>query len=110
MSQQAPFKTNKMIVKIPFKRDFEGALLFGSKTWTSRTKKYGKEGDKFDAFGETFIIEKVFKENLGNIASYHYKEEGCESRQEFINIWRIIHPRKGFVPTQEVWVHQFRQI
>lgn len=96
-----------MKVKIPFKPDFENALLFGNKTWTSRTKRYGDKGDSFEAFGATFLIEKVFKESLGNIASYHFKEEGCGSRQEFINIWRKIHPRKGFDPSQMVWVHQF---
>jgi len=96
-------------VKIPFKKWFDDVLLDGSKTWTSRTKKYGESNDTFEVFGQEFILEKVFKMNLGEVASYHYKEEGCRSREQFIKIWRKIHPRKGFDPTQEVWVHQFRK-
>jgi len=99
-----------MKIKIPFKSCFEDALLSGSKTWTSRTRKYGEVGDIFEAFGATFIIERVFRENLGFIASYHYREEGCDSRQEFINVWRKIHWRKGFDPRQEVWVHHFTKV
>jgi len=98
-----------MIVEIPFLKSFEDVLLFGQKTWTSRTRKYGNPNDVFVAFGSLFTIEKVFKMSLGDIASFHFNEEGFESRQDFINIWRKIHYRKGFDPSQMVWVHQFRK-
>lgn len=100
-----------MNVKIPFKERFREAMLDGTKTWTSRTKRYGKKDDVFPAFGCDFLIEKdPFEMMLEEIASFHYKEEGCSSRDEFIAVWRKIHPRKGFVPDQIVWVHQFRRL
>jgi len=99
-----------MRVKIPFLPRFEGVMLSGMKTCTSRTKKYGKLGDTFEAFDATFVIERVFKEELSNIAWFRCDEEGFQTPTDFIKCWEKIHYRKGYDPSQEVWVHQFRRL
>jgi len=87
-------------------------MLKGTKTMTSRTRKYGEKGDTFDAFGATFELEDVRKVSLFCIANYYYRQEGADSTQDFINIciWKIIHPRKGFDSDTMVWLHRFKKV
>lgn len=98
-----------MKVKIPFKLYFKNVMLNGQKTVTSRTKWYGKIGDTFDVFGATFEIIETYPSLLNDVACLHFREEGCRSTVEFIKIWESIHPRKGFVPSQVVKVHEFER-
>lgn len=84
-------------------------MLDDVKTWTSRTKWYGKVGDTFDIFGHTFEVVNRFKMPL-SIVALHWKEEGCKDSTDFWEVWKQIHPRKGFVPDQRVFVHVFRRI
>lgn len=95
-------------IKIPFKERFREPMFRGLKTWTSRSKRYGKTGDTFKVFGQEFLIEKVERRTLGDVAD-HYKEEGCESRQDFVEVWNSIHRRKGFDRWRRVYVHVFRR-
>lgn len=99
-----------MKVKIPFKQEFRSAMLSDAKTATSRTKRYGKAGDTFDAFGQTFEILQVSKVSLRFVANEYYLDEGCTSDLHFIRVWREIHPRKGFQPDQMVWLHEFKRV
>lgn len=96
-------------VKIPFKERFREPMIRGLKTWTSRTKRYGKPGDTFEVFGQEFLIEKVERRTLADVAE-HYKEEGCSSWSDFVDVWESIHRRKGFNTWQRVYVHVFRRI
>jgi len=98
-----------MKVFIPFKDMFRELMLTGTKTMTSRTRKYGEIGDIFQIFGTTFEIVNVCQKSLDVVAWLHYREEGAESPSEFMKGWATIHPIKGYVPTQQVWVHQFRR-
>ena len=98
-----------MKVHIPFKERFREALLNDVKTLTSRTKRYGTYGDTFEAFGHEFEITEVFKAQLDIIAGF-WDREGCSSKEDFIEVWKKIHPRKRFIPEQQVYVHVFRRI
>jgi len=57
-----------MKVTIPFKPRFKAPLINGTKTWTSRTKRYGNPGDTFEVFDQEFLIEKVERRTLGDVA------------------------------------------
>lgn len=96
-------------IKLPFKSRFKKPLLSGQKTWTARTRRLGKKGDVFHAFGHEFEIERVERRTLEDVAD-HWREEGCDSKDDFVEVWKKIHPRKGYVPTQRVYVHIFRRI
>lgn len=98
-----------MRVKIPFKEQFKDRMLLGTKTFTSRTKRMGKPKDTFEAFGATFKIKDVLRMKLDTVAGF-YEEEGCDSREDFIEIWKLIHPRNGFDPEQWVFVHEFERV
>jgi len=98
-----------MKVNIPFKSRFKPVMLSGEKTWTSRTKIRGIPNDIFEIFGATFKITRLEKMPLSEVL-YNWQKEGCESREDFIQIWKEIHPRKGFDPHQKVYVHKFKRI
>lgn len=98
-----------MKVKLPFKPRFKEPMLQGTKTWTSRTRRYGKRGDTFEAFGHEFLIEKVERRTLLDVAD-HWRDEGCDNKHDFVTVWESIHRRKGFVLHQRVYVHIFRRI
>jgi len=98
-----------MKVKIPFYERFRKPMLDDVKTWTTRTKWYGDIGDTFEIFEHEFEIVNRFKMPL-NFVALHWIDEGCDSREDFVQLWKKIHPRKGFVPNQEGKVHVFRRI
>ncbi len=79
-----------MTVTIPFRPEFKDALLEGRKTKTARTKKYGERGDQFEAFGAPFVILKVEKIRLSDIASKFFAEEGVESPEAYQKKWVVV--------------------
>ena len=102
-------------INLPFRKEFRDKILSGQKTCTSRTKQYGKFGDTFEAFGAEFTITHLERANkygytLFDIAHYHYREEGFDTPEEFIECWKKIHPRKGYDPDQTVYVHFFKRL
>ena len=86
----------------------------GTKTATSRTKRYGIPGDVFesglvDSTGKLrrYVITTIMKMALGEVAEKHYIEEGAISKEEFVHIWKQVYPLRGFVPSQVVFFHRF---
>lgn len=98
---------SQRMVSIPFSPEFEPKMLGGEKVSTSRTKRYGQAGDRFEAFGAEFELTKVERQTLNFVAASLYKAEGCNSPVDFVYIWNHLHPRKGWAPKQRVWVHHF---
>jgi hypothetical protein len=96
-------------IYIPFMKEFEKTMKEGKKTKTSRNKKYGKPGMKFKIFGQEFELTEIKEENLDYIANNFYEEEGFSSPEEFKEIWKKLHPRKGWVPDQVVFIHEFKK-
>jgi hypothetical protein len=96
-------------IEIPFKSRFKNVMLNETKIMTSRNRRYGEPGDEFDAFGATFKMKDIKQEKLEKVALYFFFEEGCESPADFIDIWKKLHPKKGWDPEQLVWVHEFKK-
>ncbi len=96
-------------VRIPFLPEFCARMVNGEKTCTSRTKKYGKSGDTFGAFGKTFIItRRVEAKTLADVGARLFQEEGFKTPRQFVDVWNRLHPQKGFTPNKMVYVHHFR--
>jgi hypothetical protein len=96
-------------VKIPFLERFREPMLNGAKYMTTRTKKYGDVGDTFEAFGAVFVIEGLDKLPLAWIVDA-WKAEGCQSKDDFLNVWRQIHPNRTVDLKEKFWVHYFRKL
>jgi len=98
------------IVKIPFRPFFSEPMRSGRKVMTCRSKRMGIPGDKFEAFGCTFMLTHVFRCRLGYVISDAYEQEGCKDPEQLEGIWADIHPGKGVDPNAIVWAHCFRQV
>ena len=95
---------------IPFLERFNEPLLNGKKTWTSRPRKMAEVGDTFTVLTGTFQVDEVFKMALGDVTTSHWQQEGCLNMADFLTVWNHIHPLKGFVDSQLVWVHVFHKL
>lgn len=95
-------------IEVPFKKRFGEPIKQQIKTWTTRTSWLGAVGDTFTAFGRREVMVERRELPLGEIARDHWKEEGCSSEQDFIDVWRGLHPNKGWVPDDIGKVHIFK--
>ena len=86
---------------------FKEPMLRGDKIMTTRSKKYGAVKDVFEAFGQEFIITWVKKLPVGLIANEFYDAEGFDTKEDFIKVWEQIHPKVGYQPERDYWVHLF---
>lgn len=96
------------MINIPFNDWSCTQLKKGRKIATTRTKPYGKPGDTFEVDGLEYQLFGVQKIRLGEVASKFFEEEGCDSPEEFKKVWKEIHPKRGFIETDEVYLHKFR--
>ena len=96
-----------MKIYMPFKPKWKDKLLNGEKVSTCRYSRYGEVGDEFEAFGATFYLMGVDRIKLQRVKDFLYKEEGCDSPEEFEAIWNEIHPHKKYQPYHYVWFHEF---
>jgi len=97
-----------MKVEISFLEMFRESMLRGDKIMTTRSRKYGDKGDTFDKFGHTFIITLVKKLPVGLVANEFYDAEGFDTPEEFIKVWERIHPKVGYQPERDYYVHLFK--
>ena len=99
-----------MNITIPFKSCWKDKMLSGRKTCTTRTKRYGRVGDIFEAFGEKFVIEKVGRHRLGIVMFGASYEDGFESSYEMKDFWKKLHPYRRYDEDMKVWAHWFKKI
>ena len=98
-----------MKVSIPFRDDMAQEAIDGRKTCTSRNKKCGEPGDDFEIGEHLFILTSVTRQYLNTIASSRFKEEGFDSPEAFMDAWAELHPRNGWEPHKQVWLHEFEE-
>ncbi len=98
------------LVFISFNNRFRQPMINGAKTCTSRPRQMANVGDCFQTFGEYFIITEVNQMTLDFAANGLWKEEGTKSPEDFISIWKVIHPFRGFDPNWIVYVHWFKLV
>lgn len=97
-------------IGIPMNEWSQGRLREGEKSATTRTERYGERGDRFEAVGRVYELTDVIPAPLRLVAVHFHEEEGCESKEEFIEVWEDIHYRKGYKPDWMVYLHLFRGV
>jgi hypothetical protein len=95
-------------VDIAFLPDFREALTTGAKTATTRTSRHAKVGDTFSIFGHKFRVRAVVPMRLRDVHDFWWREEGVRDPLEFRRVWMRLHPRRGFVDSDRVFLHLFR--
>jgi len=107
-------KSNR--IEIPFNKWSLERLYDESKCATSRNKKYGNIGDWFEVIfkdkdeSRKYQLIEVTKTKLKSVRDFGWQDEGCNSPEEFVKVWKKIHPRKGWIDNQYVWFHKFREL
>jgi len=96
--------------QIPFSPAWKEKMLQGQKCCTARTRKYGAVGDTFEAYSHLFEITNIDYLPLEQVALQLFQKEGVSSPEEYQEVWQQLHPYKGFVPHQLVFVHHFKLI
>ena len=99
-----------MKIRIPFNNWSRERLKKGIKSATSRNKKYGEVGDTFVVDGVSYELTVVTKVSLQSVLDIAWDIEGAKSKDEFVKVWKSIHPYKGWVPDQKVWFHRFKKV
>lgn len=97
-------------ITIPFLPEWKDKMLAGIKTHTCRSEAYGQPGDRFQIFGATFELIAVWQTTLADVAMHYYKQEGCDSPEDYIAVWNKIHKRRGYVATDIKWLHKFKLV
>jgi len=101
---------NMSEIHIPFNEWSRSRLNRGVKTATSRRKRYGTLYDTFKVDGRTYCIIGQCQVRLLDVGMRWFKEEGCESPEEFKEIWKLIHRKAGWEPDLLVWLHTFIEV
>ena len=99
-------------INIPFNKWSRERILSGQKTCTSRSKKYGQESDQFQVIhgpnhSTVHNMMMIMQLPLSFVRDFLWHGEGANSPFEFVQIWKEIHPRRGFVEEDLVYVHFF---
>lgn len=97
-------------IKIPFNEWSRDKLKRKIKESTCRTYRMGKHGDFFTVGITQFVLEDVLSCKLWIVAEQFFKEEGCKSKEEFIQVWESLHPHAGYQPNQNVYLHFFKEV
>lgn len=93
---------------LPFTPRMEAAVKAGTKTATSRTKRYGKAGDVVvTREGQRLLLIEVERVLLSTVRDHYWRDEGCESPEDFERVWGDIHPLRGYDGSQKVYLHRF---
>jgi hypothetical protein len=83
-------------------------VLAGRKTAVRRNGRYADIGEKLFLKGQEFIVEKVYRQSLGEMTENHAYQEGYESLEEYKNFILSFHNGMKWLPSMMVWVHEFR--
>lgn len=93
---------------LPFLPEWREAMLLGRKTATTRRRPHATVGDTFEVFGRTFRVVAVAPMTLRDVHDFWWREEGVESPADYRLVWMRLHPRRGYVGTDRVYLHLFR--
>lgn len=108
-NNELPPKTCEIERLVTVPADVE-KVIAGKKTATRRNGRYADIGEVMELQGHQFVVEKVYKQTLGELTEENAREEGYESLEGYKESILSIHPGMPWLPHMEVWVHEFRQV
>jgi len=85
-------------------------VLAGIKTATRRNGRYADPGETMVLQGRSFVIERVYRQTLGELTDEHARQEGHSSVEEYKEAILSYHPGMPWLPHMKVWVHEYRAV
>lgn len=108
-AEQLPPKTSEIDQMITQPDDVQ-KVLTGEKTATRRNGRYADPGERWQIEGRTFEVHSVYRQSLGEMTDEHAKSEGFDSMEAYKNYILSMHKGMPWVPSMQVWVHEFREV
>lgn len=96
------------LIEAKFLPAWKDKMLAGEKIATCRYRMLGQVGDRFSQYGANFEFTKIEQIQLSEVRDRFYKEEGCLSLEEFVEVWKKIYRR--WDPLKLVYLHHFRRV
>lgn len=107
--QQLPPKTCTIERLVTMPTDVE-KVLTGTKTATRRNGRYADIGEVMDLEDRQFVVDRVYRQQLGELTDADAKREGFGSLEDYKNSILELHPGMPWVPKMNVWVHEFSPV
>jgi hypothetical protein len=85
-------------------------VLNGQKTATRRNGRYADVGEIMELKGQSFVVDKVYIQALGDLTDAHAKQEGFLSVEDYKQSILSYHPGMPWLPTMTVWAHEFSPV
>ncbi|CAM4382731.1 ASCH domain-containing protein [Paenibacillus alkaliterrae] len=85
-------------------------VIMGEKTATRRNGRYADVGEIMTLQGHSYVVERVYKQSLGELTDAHANQEGYSNVEEYKQSILSYHPGMPWLPHMQVWVHEFRPV
>lgn len=85
-------------------------VLKGEKTATRRNGVYAYPDEIMELDGKQFKVDKLYRQQLGEMTDEHAKQEGYPSLEDYKQSILALHPKMPWLPTMKVWVHEFSPV
>ncbi|MBE3102616.1 MAG: ASCH domain-containing protein [Bacilli bacterium] len=107
--ENLPAKTCSIERLVTLESDIK-LVLQGQKTATRRNGRYADVGEVMELQGQSFSVDKVYIQALGDLTDEHAKQEGFNSVEDYKQSILSYHPGMPWLPTMTVWVHEFSPV
>ncbi len=85
-------------------------VLAGKKTATRRNGRYADPGEIMELKGKKFVVNKVYRQSLGELTDQDARQEGYDSVEDYKQAILSFHPGMPWLPQMQVWVHEFTSV
>lgn len=115
MEKELPKKTCTIDKLITKSEDID-KVLNKEKTVSRRAGRYADIGETIELRGRTFRIKNVYPQVLRDMTDRHAQDEGYANMEEYKKHLKNIHPFTRmlpftpWMPSKEVWVHEFEEM
>lgn len=106
LNEKLPPKTCTIERLVTLPADVE-KVIAGKKTSTRRNGRYADIGETMELENHRFVVERVYRQSLGEVTDEDAKREGYENLDAYKQSILSIHPGMEWLPQMKVWVHEF---
>jgi len=106
MNEKLPPKTCTIERLVTKPVDVE-KVIAGIKTATRRNGRYADIGEVMELGDNRFVVERVYRQSLGEVTEMDAKKEGFETLEAYKDSILALHPGMKWLPKMKVWVHEF---
>ncbi|WLV24770.1 ASCH domain-containing protein [Aciduricibacillus chroicocephali] len=106
LNEKLPPKTCSIERLVTKPADVE-KVIAGIKTATRRNGRYADIGEVMELGDNRFVVERVYRQSLGEVTENDAKKEGFETLEAYKDSILALHPGMKWLPKMKVWVHEF---